>query len=98
MTGRLSLEIRDNLWTDLLYSIYSLAIIIFFGYIPQIYYLDYFEEQSGELETLRCIYTEGELIEVSTSPICFQIHVEPASGDGEDCSGKMLDNTAEPAN
>ena len=84
MTGRLSLELT---------YVYEISLVIF----PT---LDYVEEQSGELETLLCIYTEGELTEVGTSPICFQIHVEPASGDGEDCSGtgRCFDYAAERIN
>ncbi|XP_064404728.1 RWD domain-containing protein 1-like [Halichondria panicea] len=47
---------------------------------------DYIEEQEGEFETLCCIYTEGELTKTSSNPTCFQMHVEPASGEEEDCS------------
>lgn len=37
---------------------------------------DYSEEQSGELETLRCIYPEEEFTEVSVDPPCFRIQVQ----------------------
>lgn len=48
------------------------------------------EEQTGELETLRCIYTDQEFTEVSDSPPCFQIHVEPADiADEDDCTGSL---------
>ena len=49
---------------------------------------DYAEEQSSELETLRCIYTEQELTEVSTDPTSFQIKItvnEPT--DSEELTG-----------
>lgn len=50
--------------------------------------IDYAEEQAGELETLRCIYTGQEFTEVSVKPPCFQIHVEPADSTDEDnCPG-----------
>lgn len=37
--------------------------------------IDYEEEQSSELETLRCIYTEQELTELATNPTSFQIKI-----------------------
>ncbi len=49
---------------------------------------DYLEEQECELETLQCIYAEGELTKISSNPTCFQVHVEPASVDEEGCSGE----------
>lgn len=41
-----------------------------------LFVLDYAEEQSGELETLRCIYPEEEFTEVSENPPCFRIDVQ----------------------
>ncbi len=41
-----------------------------------ILYKDYAEEQASELETLACIYQEGEFTEISESPPCFQVHVQ----------------------
>ncbi len=50
---------------------------------------DYRGEQEGELETLRCIYTDEELTEVSGSPPAFQIR---AASEHEDinCTNASL--------
>ncbi len=48
---------------------------------------DYSEEQQGELETLRCIYTEEELIELSDNPPTFQI---TATSEHEDIKCEVL--------
>lgn len=53
-----------------------------------LFVVDYLEDQNSELETLHCIYTEGELTEIGNNPTCFQVHVEPAIIDEESCSGK----------
>lgn len=49
------------------------------------FYSDYIEEQTSELETLRCIYSEEELTEVSETPPCFQIQVQ-SSDDKVSCT------------
>ena len=51
-----------------------------------IYYvsLDYSEEQSGELETLRCIYSEQEFTEISDAPPCFKISVQATDSSDRD--------------
>lgn len=46
---------------------------------------DYREDQENELETLRCIYTEEELTEITKSPPCFQVSVQ--SSDDNHSSG-----------
>ena len=52
------------------------------------YCLDYFEEQSGELETLRCIYPEQEFTEISDNPPCFRVHVQAIdSSDDQEVTG-----------
>ena len=43
----------------------------------------YIEEQSGELETLRCIYPEQEFTEISADPPCFRIHVQAIDSSNE---------------
>ncbi len=54
--------------------------------------LDYLEEQEGELETLRCIYSEQELTEVSNTPPCFKISVQATdSSDDKDVTGTHVD-------
>lgn len=48
---------------------------------------DYHEEQEGELETLRCIYTDQELTEVSDHPHTFQIR---ATSEHEDIKCMLI--------
>lgn len=45
--------------------------------------LDYLEEQSGELETLRCIYPEEEFTEISDNPPCFKVSVQAADSSND---------------
>ena len=51
-------------------------------------YLDYSEDQSGELETLRCIYSEQEFTEISDNPPCFKISIQATdSSDDKEVTG-----------
>ena len=68
--------------------VYSPALQPFTSYCVS---LDYSEEQSGELETLRCIYSEQEFTEISDTPPCFKISVQATdSSDDKEVTGTYV--------